>query len=166
MLRIDTGCGELLHRGGRIPVAIGKGGAVAAAHKHEGDGATPLGEYRALAALLRPDRVQGVVPALPWRWLRPADGWSDDPADPEYNRPVSHPHRFHAERLWRDDGLYDAIVVLDHNSAPVVPGMGSAIFLHIAAPDHAPTEGCIAMAREALLAMLPLLNGGAAVEII
>ena len=117
---------------------------------------TPLGSWQIRAILLRRDRVAPPALQLPWRWLRPADGWSHDPADPAYNRPVRHPHPFSAERLWRDDGLYDAIVTLGYNDEPAVPGLGSAIFLH-AWNDGQPTEGCVAIARDDLLALLPLI---------
>ena len=59
-----------------------------------------------------------------------------------------------AEKLWRDDHAYDVVAVLGYNDQPVVPDCGSAIFLHVAAPDYAPTQGCIAMARDDLVAML------------
>ncbi len=148
-----------------FPCLIGKSGTIAAADKREGDGKSPLGRWPIAGLLLRPDRV--TLPAglgLPWRWLRPDDGWSDDPADPAYNRPVRHPHRFSAERLWRDDAAYDAILLLAHNDAPPVPGLGSAIFLHCI--GTAPyTEGCVALARPHLLALLPRLALGDAVEI-
>jgi len=101
---------------------------------------------------------------LPWRWVRPDDGWSDDPADPAYNRPVRHPHGYSAERLVRDDGAYDVIVVLGHNDAPPVPGMGSAVFLHCS--EGRPTAGCVAVEKDALLAVLPQLRPGDAVEIV
>jgi L,D-peptidoglycan transpeptidase YkuD (ErfK/YbiS/YcfS/YnhG family) len=111
--------------------------------------------------LLRPDRVGAVSTRLPRRWLRPADGWSDDPADPAYNRPVSHPHPWSAERLWRDDGAYDAIVVLGHNDAPVRAGLGSAVFLHVAQPDWRATEGCVAVELPVLLGLIGRLEAGA-----
>ena len=139
--------------------AIGLGGAIPAGDKREGDGATPLGEWSCRGVLLRPDRVPPLPLRLPWRWLRADDGWSDDPADPAYNRPVRHPHAFSAERLWREDGLYDAIVVLGHNDRPALSGLGSAIFLHCWR-DGAPTEGCVALARDELLGLLPRLAPG------
>ena len=64
---------------------------------------------------------------LPLRGLRPEDGWCDDAADEIYNRPVKLPFRARAERLWREDGIYDLIVVLGYNDDPPVPGMGSAV---------------------------------------
>ena len=165
MIVVDSAAG-VLRAGNRIvPCSIGRSGTIAAVDKKEGDGATPLGIWPVRGALLRPDRV--AVPAgmrLPWRWLRPGDGWSDDPADPRYNRPVVHPHRFSAEHLWRDDGLYDVIVLLGHNDDPPVAGAGSAIFLHCWR-DAATTEGCVAIARDDLLDLLPQLDTGAPLTI-
>lgn len=166
MIRVETAAGRLCHQGQSHRAVSGKGGALPQAQKREGDGATPLGSYRILGALLRPDRVALPQTALPWRWLRPWDGWSDDPLDPEYNRPVAHPREYGAERLWRDDGVYDVILVLSHNSHPVIPGLGSAVFLHLARPDWAPTEGCIAVARPTMLALLPHLSAGERLDII
>lgn len=164
-LIVDTAARRLLAFGESLPCAIGKGGALPAAQKREGDGATPLGAWPLRAALLRPDAGFTPPPNLPWRWLRPADGWSDAPADPAYNRPVSHPHPHSAERLWRDDGVYDAILVLGHNDAPVVPGAGSAIFWHLAHADYRPTEGCVAIAREDMARLLPRLRAAMKLEI-
>jgi len=148
-----------------IPCAIGRNGACPADDKREGDGMTPLGMWPVRAVLFRPDRSR--PPAglkLPWRWVREDDGWSDDPADPAYNRPIRHPRPFSAERLWRDDGLYDVVVTLGHNDAPPMPGLGSAIFLHCW-NEAKPTEGCVAVDRGELLALLPMLGAGSEVRI-
>jgi len=154
---VDTARRLLSHGGRDIPCLIGKSGTIDASTKREGDGATPLGRWPIRILLLRPDRVALPDLKLPWRWLRPDDGWSDDPADPVYNRPVRHPHAYSAEKLWREDGAYDAIVVLGHNDDPPVTGAGSAIFLHCTAGrDY--TEGCVAIAREALLDVLTCLQ--------
>ena len=158
IVHVDTGALTLTVDGVVTPCVIGRGGAIDAAAKREGDGCTPKGSFSLREAFLRPDRVAAVTTALPWRWLRRDDGWSDDPADPAYNRNVTHPHAFSAEQMWRDDGLYDAVVVLGYNDAPPVPGRGSAIFLHCTAPDRHPTAGCIAIDREALVVLLPFLS--------
>jgi len=111
-----------------------------------------------------------VTPGLPWRWIAPQDGWSDDSADPAYNRPVRLPHGPSHERLWRNDQAYDAIVVLAHNDAPPVPGAGSAIFFHQWVPGEEgvpkATEGCVAIAPEAMRLLLPRLRPGMAMEIV
>ncbi len=76
------------------------------------------------------------------------------PADPAYNQPVALPHPGRHERLWREDAVYDIVGVLGWNDDPVRPGRGSAIFLHVARPDFAPTEGCVALALPDLRAAL------------
>lgn len=165
-MRLEVDVAQRMLRAGdrSMRCSIGRSGVIAAVDKSEGDGATPLGRWPVRGVLLRPDRVAPMPLALPWRWLRPADGWSDDPADPRYNRPVRHPHHFSAERLWREDALYDAIVTLGHNDRPAEPGRGSAIFLHCWR-DAAPTEGCVAVDRAELLALLPALRLGDTLEI-
>jgi L,D-peptidoglycan transpeptidase YkuD (ErfK/YbiS/YcfS/YnhG family) len=50
--------------------------------------------------------------------------------------------------------VYDVIAVLGWNDAPVERGRGSAIFLHVARPDWAATEGCVALALPDLLEVL------------
>ena len=67
--------------------------------------------------------------------------------------------------MWRDDDLYDLVVILGHNDDPVVPGAGSAIFLHLARPGYDPTEGCVALARADLEALLAEAQPGDALEI-
>lgn len=134
--------------------AIGKRGAVPAAQKREGDGATPIGHWPLRRLYYRADRLPPSETALASQPLRPQDGWCDAPADAHYNRFVQHPYPASAERLWREDNVYDLIVPLGYNDDPVVPGQGSAIFLHVARPDYAPTEGCVALARQDLLFLL------------
>lgn len=144
---------------------IGRSGPCPADQKREGDGHTPLGNWAIRAVLFRPGRS---APAprlkLPWRWVGAQDGWSDDPADPSYNQPVRLPHAFSAESLIRDDPLYDIIVTLGHNDSPPVAGKGSAIFFHICYKDKA-TEGCVAIARPDMDALLPKLAPGDIMEI-
>ena len=155
--------GRLRWPGGVAPAACGRGGV--SLDKHEGDGASPAGTFPLLAAYYRPDRVRPPPTGLTLRALRPDDGWVDDPADPNYNRLVRLPYPAGHEALWREDGLYDLVVVIGYNSAPPLPGRGSAIFLHVAAPDLAPTEGCIAIAGDVLLRVLRLLGPGSTITI-
>jgi L,D-peptidoglycan transpeptidase YkuD (ErfK/YbiS/YcfS/YnhG family) len=137
-----------------VPCALGRAGVIAAGAKREGDGRSPAGVWPLRRLLYRPDRAPIPKTRLPSEAIGPHDGWCDDPGDGAYNRPVSLPCRASAEALWRKDGLYDLIVVLGHNDAPLVPGAGSAIFLHVAAPGYAPTEGCVALARADLEVLL------------
>jgi len=145
--------------------ALGKGGVIDAADKREGDGATPLGAWRLRRVLYRAERLDAPETALPLRATRPDDGWCDDPADPAYNRPVRLPYPASAERLARDDGLYDVIVVLAHNDSPPAPGLGSAIFLHLEKDDYRPTLGCVAVARDDMAAILRGADAATVLEI-
>ncbi len=144
-----TLAGHLVLETKAFRVATGHGGI--RADKREGDGATPMGLLPLRCVLFRPDRQpapKSVVPVWP---LAPYDGWCDDPAHVAYNRLVRLPVNASAEALWRQDAIYDIIGVLGWNDDPVEPGLGSAIFLHVARADFAPTEGCIALALETLL---------------
>jgi L,D-peptidoglycan transpeptidase YkuD (ErfK/YbiS/YcfS/YnhG family) len=136
--------GVFRFRGQAWRCALGKGGI--RADKAEGDGATPAGLLPLRRLLYRADRIPPpAAPGFRVEPLAPTDGWCDDPGHPDYNRQVGLPHPARHEHLWRADALYDLIGVLGWNDDPVQRGRGSAIFLHVARPDLAPTEGCIAL---------------------
>jgi L,D-peptidoglycan transpeptidase YkuD (ErfK/YbiS/YcfS/YnhG family) len=137
-----------------FPAATGWAGV--RADKREGDGTTPAALLPLRRVLYRPDRVTPPICAVPTQPITPDDGWCDDPAHPSYNCQVSLPISASAEALWRDDAIYDIIVILGWNDAPICPGSGSAIFLHLARETFAPTEGCIALAAADLRHVLAL----------
>lgn len=151
--------------GRRVRCALGKAGVRPAAEKREGDLASPIGVWPMRRVLYRPDRGGARAAALPVQALAPDDGWCDAPGDPAYNRPVKLPYPASAERMWRDDHLYDLVVVLGHNDDPPAAGKGSAIFLHLAREGYRPTEGCVAVARGDMEALLAMAKPGDAVEI-
>jgi L,D-peptidoglycan transpeptidase YkuD (ErfK/YbiS/YcfS/YnhG family) len=137
--------------------ALGRGGL--RANKAEGDGATPIGALPLRRVFYRADRVARPACLVPVEPLAPEDGWCDDPAHADYNRHIRLPHPARHEALWREDGLYDIIGVLGWNDAPVIRNRGSAIFLHLARPDLAPTDGCIALEERDIRAVLARLAG-------
>ena len=157
--------GQAVWDGGSARCAIGRAGTTASADKREGDRATPTGRYPFRRVLYRADRGPKPETSLPAAAIREDDGWCDDPADPAYNRPVRLPYPASAEEMWRADGLYDIVVVIGHNDDPPVAGMGSAIFVHCAAPDYAPTAGCVALAKDDLRALVAALAPGDEIEI-
>jgi len=135
----------VLRLGGRaIPVALGRGGI--GFDKREGDGRTPAGRWRIVRLLYRADRGPRPITRLPARPIAPSDGWCDDPQDRRYNQPVHLPIAASHERMAREDGLYDLVLVLDHNTRPRIKGRGSAVFIHAARPGFTPTQGCVALA--------------------
>lgn len=150
----DRSRGRMLAGPTVIRCALGRSGIVQV--KRESDGASPRGAFRLRAGMYRPDHF-GTRPrsALALRPTRPGDGWCDAPDDRRYNRPIPLPcPAVSAERMWRDDGLYDLVVDLDYNRGPIRPRRGSAIFLHVARPGYLPTEGCVALKRADLVRLL------------
>ena len=126
--------------------------------KVEGDAATPVGEFALRRIYYRNDRLVLPKVRLPARPIAEHDGWCDDPRSPAYNRLVRIPNEWSHEKMWREDGLYDVVVVVGYNDDPPEGEWGSAIFLHIARDDMSPTQGCVAFARADLLKLLPLIG--------
>ncbi len=162
MEAIVTGDGFLRMGAGRWRCCHGRGGL--RLHKQEGDGATPVGLLPLRRVLYRADRGTAPATLVPVEPIGPADGWCDEPGDRRYNRSVTLPYPARHETLWRQDGIYDVIGVLGWNDDPVELGAGSAIFLHVARTEYAPTEGCIALApgdlRDVLAAGLSAVRIG------
>lgn len=144
--------GVMTFAGNQFHCALGRGGLTR--FKREGDGATPAGRYQLLHVFFRADRVRRPLTALPVSIISQKDGWCDAPGDPNYNRHVILPYPASREVLWRDDNLYDILVVLDQNLRPRKRGGGSAIFLHIAKPGYLSTEGCVAVSLPAMRRLL------------
>ncbi|MSO73177.1 MAG: hypothetical protein EXQ84_06150 [Rhodospirillaceae bacterium] len=155
--------GRLVCGGQTYRCALGRNGV--SESKREGDGATPAGRFPLRRVLYRADRVAVPLTALPTAPITPDDGWCDAPEDPKYNRLVKIPYQASAENLWREDNLYDIVVVIGHNDHPAVANAGSAIFLHVAPPEGAPTQGCVALALEDLRAVLRTLGPAGVIDI-
>jgi len=136
---------------------IGRRGFIDFKQGQEGDEKTPLGEYFIRFGLYRADRLPRPNSPLNFRALRDNDGWCDDISDPAYNRFIRLPYPASHERLWREDGAYDIILVISHNDAPPIKGLGSAVFIHVAQPDDRQTLGCIALEPEVMIKLLPSL---------
>lgn len=140
------------------PCALGRAGITPEGEKREGDGKTPSGNYAFRQVLYRPDKMEAPVCVLPVTPLSPDMGWCDDPDWTEYNKLVRLPFGGSHEKLWRNDDLYDVIVVIGHNDDPPVAGFGSAIFVHLASGGFAFTEGCVALAPIPLMMFLRMIK--------
>lgn len=135
-----------------VPCTLGPGGIVR--RKNEGDASTPAGLWPLRCLYYRSDRIPRPRTGLQAHPIRRDLGWCDAARDRFYNRPVTLPYNAGAERLFRDDHVYDLLVVLGHNDAPVTPGGGSCIFFHLMRPDARATEGCVAVSKTDMLAIL------------
>ena len=141
-----------------IACALGRGGI--GILKREGDGKTPLAAMEVLSGFYRKDRwpIMGRK-----NWMLPANdtlGWCDAPHDRNYNRAIRRPDDASHEKLIRDDGLYDCVIVLDWNKRTRKANRGSAIFLHIARDGYRPTEGCIAISKPDMMRLLQVVKPG------
>lgn len=143
-------------RAGVVVVHCALGAAGIGARKREGDGLTPKGRFALRGGYWRADRMARPGPRL--CATKPGDGWCDAPNSPAYNRPVRLPFVASHERLWRDDHVYDVVVVLDYNFSLVRRGRGSAIFFHLARENFPPTAGCVAISRSHMRHLLPRLG--------
>lgn len=150
---------------GPWPARVGWAGL--SAHHREGDGTTPLGTFGIGPVVYGLDSDPGV--RLRYHRLVCGDWWDEDPASPSYNRfrhvacGTAPPFGGGSEALWRATVAYRELAVIDYNTAPTVPGLGSAIFLHDA--TGGPTNGCVSLPRPDLLHVLRALRPGATIRI-
>ena len=144
--------GYLIMRDRTFKAAIGAHGVLV--NKEEGDEATPAGILPLRRVLYRADRVPPPHCAVPIEPIGRDDAWCDDPSSRDYNKMIRLPHDDRHEALFRNDALYDIVGILGWNDRPVQKNRGSAIFLHVARPDYAPTQGCVALSLPDLRAVL------------
>lgn len=146
-----------------LPAAIGRSGITI--FKREGDGATPLASMGLIEGFYRADRRWRPETRLPMRPIRPGDGWCDAPFHARYNRPVRLPFSASHEAMWRKDGLYDIVLVMDWNVRSRTMGTGSAIFMHLIRPGFLPTEGCIALRPRDMERLLRAVGEGTRITV-
>lgn len=160
----DAATGTLIAGANRYPCTLGRTGVTI--DKAEGDGKTPIGTYPLRYLLYRADRLEKPETGLPAHILDAATGWCEDPSHPDYNTRVTLPHDSVVDRMTRDDHLYDLTVVIGYNDDPVVPGRGSAIFMHLMRDDGSPTAGCVGLKLQDLLAVLKLCDSSSHITVL
>ena len=133
----------------KLQCAIGRGGLKK--NKVEGDLSTPIGAFKFNKIYYRADKLGETNFEIDSSIIQKNDGWCDDEKSKFYNQYIQFPFNENAEHLYREDDIYDILCVLNYNTSPIIPGLGSAIFLHVARSNFAGTEGCIAIDKEALL---------------
>ena len=154
---------HLFVRGEKLQCAIGLNGLTE--NKREGDLSTPIGTFHFDKVYYRADRLGNMKFIIDSSVINKNDGWCDDQKSELYNRHIQFPFQKSAERLYRDDHIYDIICVLNYNTSPIIPGLGSAIFLHIAKPGFLGTKGCVAIERDALIAIATNLTADSTIAI-
>jgi L,D-peptidoglycan transpeptidase YkuD (ErfK/YbiS/YcfS/YnhG family) len=144
---------------GLLPVPHGQAGVPS---KREKDRRAPAGCFRIGTLFGYAPKAPGGV-NLPYYQVTARDCWVDDPAHPAYNRhivvdPANPPPWYAKQRMRLGDFAYEFLLEVRHNSDPIVPGHGSAIFFHIRRGVSTPTHGCTTMARPDLVRMLQSLR--------
>ena len=155
--------GYLQYKNFRFRCAIGKTGIKKKIR--EGDNITPKGIYKLINIFFRPDRIRDLKTVIKKNKITRKIGWCDDINSKYYNRKIELPNKSGHEKLYRQDNIYDIIVVLNYNINPVIKNKGSAIFLHIAKKNYQKTQGCIAIKKIHLKKLLSVIGKNTKIKI-
>jgi len=143
-----------------MPALIGEKGFATPGAKKEGDLRTPAGVFPLRRTF---GYLQQIRSRMPYRRVGKDDLWVDDSSSPDYNRWVRRGETRAAsfEVMKLDDDRYKYGIVIEYNTDPVVPGAGSAIFIHVRAGENMPTLGCVALSEGEILKLLSWLDPAA-----
>jgi len=144
--------GYLKYKNLKFRCALGKGGVKK--KTMEGDNITPKGIFKIIKIYYRPDKIKKIKTLIKKIKIKKNMGWCDDPNSRFYNKLINLPTKYSHEKLYRNDRLYDLIVVLSYNTNPIIKNKGSAIFMHIANNSYKKTKGCIALKKEHLIKII------------
>ena len=146
----------LLYKDYKLKCSIGKSGI--RSQKKEGDFATPKGKFKLGLLYYRKDRIKLPKCKIIKKIIKKNTGWCDDSKSRKYNREISFPFKYRAEKLYRKDKIYDLLIVIKYNYKPTIKKKGSAIFLHLTNKKYKPTKGCVAIAKKDFMKILPFIN--------
>lgn len=132
----------------------------------EGDNITPKGVFKIIKVYYRADKIGKIETQIKKIKIKKKLGWCDDPRSIFYNKQIKLPNKSSHEKLYRNDNLYDLIIVLNYNMNPIIKNRGSAIFIHIAKNNYQPTHGCIGLNKIHLLTILRKIKKNETVKII
>lgn len=154
---------------GPVPANLGSGGLASPGAKVEGDEKTPSGIFGLgfmFGDLPQPQNLNPLSASryvsitgqnmctAPSCWV-----WDDDKTSPNYNSLIIPNLGVSAganPEPMENTPSYNYGIVIDYNMNPVVPGAGSAIFLHVSAGG--PTAGCVSIDQNTLLSILQWIN--------
>jgi L,D-peptidoglycan transpeptidase YkuD (ErfK/YbiS/YcfS/YnhG family) len=155
--------GYLQYKNLKFRCALGKAGIKK--KEKEGDNVTPKGKFKITSMYYRPDRIKNIITAIKKIKIKKNMGWCDDPDSHFYNQQISLPNKFSHEKLYRNDNLYDLILVLNYNANPIIKNKGSAIFIHIAKRNYKKTKGCIALKKKDLIKLISKIKKNTKIKI-
>ena len=141
--------GYLKYNDIKFKCALGKSGI--RKKRTEGDNITPKGTFKIIKIYYRKDKITKINSVFKLIEIKKNMGWCDDPESKKYNQLIKLPSKYRHEKLFRNDRIYDLIIVLNYNMSPVIKNKGSAIFIHIAKNNYNKTKGCIALKKKDLI---------------
>ncbi len=144
----------LIHNNNKYRCSVGKNGIKR--FKKEGDFCTPMGKFSLGPVYYRKDRINKLNSKLDIYPIKENMYWEDNPYNKNYNKLTFN--KKSNEHLFRKDNIYDIFVVIKYNIKPIIPGKGSAIFIHIAKKNYFPTKGCIALNKKDLIFLISKLS--------
>jgi len=153
----------LIYQGYKLKCSVGKSGTIY--FKKEGDLATPKGTFKLGLLYYRKDRNKSLKSKIKKRVIKKNMGWCNDIRSKKYNQEIYFPFKYSAEKLYRNDKMYDIFINIKYNYFPTIKGKGSAIFLHLTNKKYKPTKGCIAILKKDFLKILPLINKNTKISI-
>jgi len=155
--------GYLQYKNLKFRCALGKAGIKK--KEKEGDNVTPKGIFKITSMYYRPDKIKNIITAVKKIKIKKNIGWCDDPNSHFYNQQINLPNKFGHEKLYRNDSLYDLILVLNYNVNPIIKNKGSAIFIHVAKKNYKKTKGCIALKKKHLIELISKIKKNTKIKI-
>ena len=155
--------GYLQYKNLKFRCALGKAGIKK--KEKEGDNVTPKGIFKITSMYYRPDKIKNIITAVKKIKIKKNIGWCDDPNSHFYNQQISLPNKFGHEKLYRNDSLYDLILVLNYNVNPIIKNKGSAIFIHVAKKNYKKTKGCVALKKKHLIELISKIKKNTKIKI-
>jgi L,D-peptidoglycan transpeptidase YkuD (ErfK/YbiS/YcfS/YnhG family) len=155
--------GYLKYKNFKFRCALGKNGI--GKKIKEGDNITPRGTFKITKIYYRPDKIKKLITFFKKIKIKKNMGWCDDPKSKFYNKQIKLPSKFNHEKLYRNDRIYDLLVVLNYNTKPIVKNRGSAIFIHVAKKNYKATAGCIALKKNDLIKLLQVIKKNTKINI-
>jgi len=155
--------GYLKYKNLKFRCALGEAGIKK--KKKEGDNITPKGEFKIIKVYYRDDKIKNITTSIKKLKIKKNTGWCDDPNSKFYNKQIKLPSKFSHEKLYRNDNLYDLILVSNYNMNPIIKNKGSAIFIHVAKNSYEKTKGCIALKKKHLIKLLSQIKKDTRIKI-
>ena len=132
--------------------------------RKEGDKITPKGIYSLGKLYYRSDRVKKPLTKLSTKKITKDMGWCNDPNNIFYNKEIKINNKIKCEKLFRKDNSYDYLIVINYNRKNILPGKGSAIFIHLT-KNYKHTAGCIALKKKDFLILSQIININSKIKI-